>query len=91
MATISILQHRAAREAQVVNEQLERALTSRVLIEQAKGMLAERANIDMGQAFTQMRNHARNHNLRLAEVAEAVVDGTLPTHALDPHQATEGS
>ena len=83
MATISILQHRAAREAQLVNEQLERALTSRVLIEQAKGVLAERANIDMGQAFTWLRMHARNHNLRLVEVAEAVIAGTLTGETLD--------
>jgi GAF domain-containing protein len=84
MATITILQHRAAVESQVLNEQLSFALNSRVLIEQAKGVLTERAGIDMEQAFTRLRNHARNHNLRLVDVAQQVIDRTLDTAALDP-------
>lgn len=84
MATITILQHRAAVESQVLNEQLNFALNSRVLIEQAKGVLTERAGIDMEQAFTRLRNHARNHNLRLVDVAQQVIDRTLDTAALDP-------
>lgn len=84
MATITILQHRAAVESQVLNEQLNLALNSRVLIEQAKGVLTERAGIDMEQAFTRLRNHARNHNLRLVDVAQQVIDRTLDTAALDP-------
>ena len=84
MATITILQHRAAVESQVLNEQLNFALNSRVLIEQAKGVLTERAGIDMEQAFTRLRNHARSHNLRLVDVAQQVIDRTLDTAALDP-------
>lgn len=90
MATIAILQHRAAVESQLLNEQLNFALNSRIVIEQAKGVLAERAGVDMAQAFTRLRNHARNHNLRLVDVAASVIDGTLSTAALD-HQAPGGT
>lgn len=83
VATIAILQHRAAREAQAVNEQLQHALNSRVVIEQAKGMVAERARVDMEQAFHWLRTHARNHNLRLVDVAAGIIDGTLAAWALD--------
>jgi GAF domain-containing protein len=84
VATIAILQHRAALEAQVLNEQLNHALNSRIVIEQAKGMIAERRQLDMEQAFATLRGHARNHNLRLADVAAEVVAGTLAVAALDP-------
>ena len=83
VATIAILQHRAAQEAQVINEQLTHALNSRVVIEQAKGMVAERLNLDMEASFQVLRAHARNHNLRLADVADAVIGGTLAAPALD--------
>lgn len=82
VATIAILQHRAALEAQVLNEQLNHALNSRVTIEQAKGVLAERLGLDMGDAFAMMRSYARGRNLRLVDVAQAVVDGGLPAAAL---------
>ena len=81
VATIAILQHRAALEAQVLNEQLNHALNSRIVIEQAKGMVAEREGLDMEQAFSALRNHARNHNLRLVDVARDVIDGTLTASA----------
>jgi GAF domain-containing protein len=81
-ATIAILQHRAVEEAQVINDQLTRALNSRVVIEQAKGMVAERLNLDMEQSFNVLRSHARNHNLRLVEICNAVIDGTLAASAL---------
>jgi|SRR5688500_18808813 len=83
VATITILQHRAAAEAQRLNEQLTTALNSRIVIEQAKGVLAERAGIDVSVAFERLRAHARNHNLRLIEVAHAVVDGSLNDRTLD--------
>jgi GAF domain-containing protein len=84
VATIAILQHRAVLQAQVVNEQLNHALNSRVVIEQAKGVLAERTGLDMAQAFARLRNHARNHNLRLVDLAQDVIDGRMPTESLDP-------
>ena len=83
VATIAILQHRATLEAQVVNQQLQNALNSRIIIEQAKGMVAERESLNMEQAFSALRNHARNHNLRLVDVAEAVIAGSLAPSALD--------
>jgi GAF domain-containing protein len=83
VATIAILQHRASVEAQVINEQLGGALNSRIVIEQAKGMVAEREHLDMEQAFRRLRGHARNRNLRLGDVARSVIDGDLPASALD--------
>jgi GAF domain-containing protein len=83
VATIGILQHRAAREASVINEQLNTALNSRIVVEQAKGMVAEREVLNMEQSFTRLRVHARNHNLRLVDVAYAVIAGTLAAVELD--------
>ena len=88
MATIAILQHRAAVESQLLNEQLNFALNSRVLIEQAKGVVSERAGIDMQEAFSRLRNYARNHNLLLVDVAQHVIDRTVNTAALDPPGST---
>jgi len=83
VATIALLQHRAAVEAQLLNEQLRHALNSRIAIEQAKGVLAERLGIDMEQAFARLRQYARSHNLRLVDVAGDVVSGALPSSALE--------
>jgi len=77
LAAISITQHRVSLETQHLNEQLSAALTSRVLIEQAKGVLAERGGIPMSEAFTRMRAYARSHNRRLTDVAQATIDNTL--------------
>ena len=82
IATISILQHRGVLEAQVVNDQLQHALNSRVVIEQAKGIVAERNGLNMDQSFATLRSHARIHNLRLSDVARDVVSGTLTAAAL---------
>lgn len=83
IATITILQHNASLEAQVLNEQLTQALQSRIVIEQAKGVLAEAAQLDMAEAFDRLRHHARSHNLRLTDVAQAIVDRRLSAE-LDP-------
>jgi GAF domain-containing protein len=84
VATIAILQSRAAFEAHSVIDQLNDALNDRVTIEQAKGMLAERTGLSLGQAFTRLRKHARDHNLRLLQVSHAVIDGTLTFPAPPP-------
>lgn len=84
VATIAILQHRAAADAQALAEQLNRALNTRIVIEQAKGVVAESATVDMEQAFNRLRRHARNHNARLADVAYAVTTKSLPVSKLDP-------
>ncbi len=77
LAALSIMQHRAAAEAQRLNEQLSAALTSRIVIEQAKGVISERADIELDEAFSRLRAYARNHNLRLTDVARAAIDGAL--------------
>ncbi len=75
VATIAILQNRAAVEAQEVNTQLTNALSSRIVIEQAKGMIAERQQLSIDEAFDRLRRHARRHNRRLADVAGDTVAG----------------
>lgn len=82
VATIGLLHERNLREQTVLSEQLQAALHSRVLIEQAKGVLAARAGVDVAQAFTMMRTHARRHGLALTAVASAVIDGSLDPGAL---------
>ena len=73
-ATIGLLQERNLRRAEIVGEQLQAALNSRILIEQAKGKLAERLGLDMETAFTTMRHYARDHNLRLSDLAQVFID-----------------
>jgi AmiR/NasT family two-component response regulator len=82
VATISILQQRFLHEHQALTEQLQTALNTRVVLEQAKGMVAEQAKVEVDAAFVLMRNHARNHNLALVEVARAVIEGRLDADAL---------
>ena len=77
VSTIGLLQERAIREAKVNSTGLELALTSRVRIEQAKGVIAERSTIDIDDAFDLLRQHARRNGLRLTDVADAVVRGEL--------------
>jgi GAF domain-containing protein len=83
VATIGILQHQANLNYQSLNAQLNRALESRIVIEQAKGMISERTGVDMDAAFSRLRGHARNHNLLLADVARSIVDGSVPAGTLD--------
>jgi AmiR/NasT family two-component response regulator len=82
VATISLLRQRASRRSTVLNEQLQTALNSRVLIEQAKGKLSERQSIDMEQAFTALRGCARSHNRRLSDVARSFIDDSEPLPGL---------
>jgi GAF domain-containing protein len=84
LAALSIAQHRASAEAQRLTEQLSAALTSRVVIEQAKGVISERAGTDLAEAFARLRAYARNHNLLLTDVAQAAIDGTLDPYAWAP-------
>jgi GAF domain-containing protein len=77
VATIGILQERAIREADVAKNQLQHALDSRVLIEQAKGVIAYMHDVDMDQAFQTLRNYSRSHSLNLRDVAELVVNRSL--------------
>lgn len=76
-AAIGILHRRAQVNVETVNQQLEHALTSRIVIEQAKGFLAARHALDLGTAFTRLRSHARSRRRPLADVARAVLDGSI--------------
>jgi ANTAR domain-containing protein/GAF domain-containing protein len=75
VATIGILHQRVLSHSELVNQQLQTALNTRLIIEQAKGVLAERGTIDMDRAFNLLRGHARNTNRRLADLARDVVNG----------------
>ncbi|TWP48664.1 GAF and ANTAR domain-containing protein [Lentzea tibetensis] len=77
VATIGLLQARVISHRELLAEQLQTALQGRVLIEQAKGVLAERLQVDMGQAFEMLRHYARSHNQYISVIAEAVIDGTI--------------
>lgn len=83
VSTIGILQERAIEHGELLVEQLQGALNSRVVIEQAKGLLADTRTLDMNEAFNRLRQMSRNTNTRLADVARALVEGRLPAAQLD--------
>ncbi|MEO7146511.1 MAG: GAF and ANTAR domain-containing protein, partial [Terrimesophilobacter sp.] len=84
VATIGILQERSIRESGLVSEQLQRALDSRILIEQAKGALSQTFSIGMDEAFAMLRNHARSRNLSLHAVAEGVANRSIDIEIFQP-------
>jgi len=82
VATIGLLQQRELDRAHAVEGQLQRALQTRIGIEQAKGIIAERMGIPMDAAFVLVRSYSRNHNQRLHDVARDIVNGVLPAGVL---------
>lgn len=82
VATVGILHERLLRQSSDVVAQLQEALDSRVVLEQAKGMVAQESDIDVGEAFTRLRAYARNHNRVLREVATDIIEGRLAIDAL---------
>jgi AmiR/NasT family two-component response regulator len=81
-ATVGIAQRRELDRLTTLIGELEGALDSRVVIEQAKGVVAERAGVSMDLAFTWIRRYARAHNALLVDSARLVIDGRLPVSAL---------
>jgi len=90
VATIAVLQHRATLEARVLNDQLSEALNTRVVIEQAKGVLAERLQISTDEAFGLLRAAARSNNWLLSELARDIANGAADVEQLlassHPHE-----
>jgi GAF domain-containing protein len=84
IATIAIIQHQVALDAQTLNLQLSQALNSRITIEQAKGKISQAAGLDMDRAFHRLRNHARRNNLHLSRLATDIANGTILPNDLDP-------
>jgi hypothetical protein len=82
IATIGILQERAIHDSRAFSAQLEAALDSRIVIEQAKGIVAERNQVDVDVAFQQIRRFARNHNRLLSNTAREIIAGALTPLAL---------
>jgi len=82
VASVALIQDKVAGDMTVVNTQLQTALTSRVIIEQAKGVLAQQGDLDMAQAFSVLRRYSRDHNQRIADVAQAVISRTLSAQEL---------
>jgi GAF domain-containing protein len=82
IATIGVLQRRSAQRTAVLAEQLRGALVSRSVIEQAKGELAQFGAIDVDAAHRALRQYARDHNLKLSALADAVVKGECPLTAV---------
>jgi GAF domain-containing protein len=84
IATIATIQHQIVINAQTLNNQLNAALHSRIVIEQAKGKISQATGSDVDQAFRQLRHHARRHNVRLADLAKLVAEGSVAPGSLDP-------
>lgn len=87
VAAIGILQERKITRAEQRAHQLQHALDSRVVIEQAKGILAERHGVSLGQAFERLRHHARSNNLKVRDICHDIING----RSLPPLHHTPGT
>ncbi len=77
VASVALVTGRAAEDRTTLAEQLQAAMDSRVLIEQAKGLLAHAGGLEIDQAFAALRSYSRDHNLKLTDVAHALVSRQL--------------
>jgi transcriptional regulator with GAF, ATPase, and Fis domain len=82
VATVGLIQERAIAASELLATQRQDALTSRVQLEQAKGMLAQRTGLSVGQAFLLMRDYARARGRRLSDVAAHIIDGSIDDELL---------
>lgn len=85
VASVAIVNQQSATDLTTVNAQLQAALTSRIVLEQAKGVVAHTGSLDMADAFTVLRRYARDHGRRLSDVAGDVVNRRLPGSELLEH------
>lgn len=85
VATIALVQDRAATDKNLVNQQLQNALDSRVVLEQAKGVLSYNGDLNRVEAYAALRKYARNHNLKLTDLARALVDRAVPAALVLDH------
>ena len=90
VASVALVQQQEAVDRLAVNDQLQQALTSRIILEQAKGLLAQQGDLDMVTAFTVLRRYARDHNRRLTDLAQEVVDRSLSAAELLTHARSKG-
>jgi transcriptional regulator with GAF, ATPase, and Fis domain len=87
VATISVLQERTIRDATVIQNQLKHALDSRIVIEQAKGVIAHTHQLDMDAAYRLIRHHARSTQTAMAAVAAGIIDGSMQIALTEPPRA----
>lgn len=87
VASVALVQDKAAADKDLVVSQLNTALASRVVLEQAKGLLSQLGDLDMEQAFAVLRRYARDHNLRLSDVAADLISRALSAQQLLDHAA----
>jgi len=71
-----------------LNAQLNNALNSRIIIEQAKGMVRQATRCKMDEAFSRLRAHARNHNEGLTDLAARIASNSLSAADLDEWSPT---
>ena len=88
VATVGLIQERALAASELLATQLQTALSSRVQLEQAKGILAQRTDLPMAQAFQLMRDYARHGGHRLSDVAAQIIEGVLDDEVLRKHRRT---
>jgi GAF domain-containing protein len=91
VATIALIQDRAAADRDLVNAQLQHALDSRVLLEQAKGVLSYSGDLDMAAAYAALRRYARDHNIKLTELSRALVTRAVPAAVVLDHARSRGA
>jgi transcriptional regulator with GAF, ATPase, and Fis domain len=90
VASVALVAERATADSRALTGQLQAALTSRVTLEQAKGILAQSGELEMDRAFAVLRRYARDHNLRLAELAAGLVGRDLRPELLLTYATDKG-
>lgn len=90
VACLAIVNEQAVADRALINQQLQRALTSRIVLEQAKGVVASRGDLGMDMAFTVLRRYARDGGRKLSEVAEAIVGRELAPELVLAHAREAG-